>query len=67
MTFTELECVLILACAVLAWRVTTLQRELDEATEEAEYYSNAIAAIGDGRARVVKRDEHSYEIKETNL
>jgi hypothetical protein len=68
MTFTELEYVLMLACAVLLWRASALRRALDRESARANQYANNLILIHQGKGIVVKDDEGRYMFKqkETN-
>jgi hypothetical protein len=68
MTFTELEYVLMLACAVLLWRASALRRFLDRESDRANRYANDLISIYEGKGSVVKDDEGRYMFKrkETN-
>jgi hypothetical protein len=68
MTFTELEYVLMLACAVLLWRASALRRVLDRESDRANRYANDLISIYEGKGSVVKDDEGRYMFKrkETN-
>ena len=68
MTFTELEYVLLLACAVLLWRASVANRRADIEAYRANKYANNLISIYEGTGRVVKDDEGRYMFKqkETN-
>jgi hypothetical protein len=68
MTFTELEYVLMLACAVLLWRASAVRRALDRESDRANRYANDLISIYEGKGSVVKDDEGRYMFKrkETN-
>ena len=66
MTFTELEYVLMLACAVLLWRASALRRALDMESYRANKYANFLTAVYEGKGKVIKDDEGRYAFKETN-
>jgi acyl-CoA synthetase (AMP-forming)/AMP-acid ligase II len=57
MTFTELEYVLMLACAVLLWRASALRRALDRESARANRYADNLILIYEGKGSVVKDDE----------
>jgi hypothetical protein len=66
MTFTELEYVLLLACAVLLWRASVASRRADIEAYRANKYANNLIAIYEGKGKVIKDDEGRYTFKETN-
>jgi len=68
MMFTELEYVLLLACAVLLWRASALRRALDRESARANRYADNLILIYEGKGSVVKDDEGRYMFKhkETN-
>jgi hypothetical protein len=63
MTFTELEYVLMLACAVLLWRASALRRALEHEHDRANHYANNLILIHQGKGSVVKDDEGRYMFK----
>ncbi len=63
MTFTELEYVLMLACAVLLWRASAVRRALDRESARANKYADNLIAIYEGKGSVVKDDEGRYMFK----
>jgi hypothetical protein len=63
MTFTELEYVLMLACAVLLWRASALRRALEHEHDRASRYANNLISIYEGKGSVVKDDEGRYMFK----
>ena len=66
MMFTELEYVLLLACAVLLWRASALRRALDRESARANRYADNLILICEGKGKVIKDDEGRYTFKETN-
>ena len=66
MTFTELEYVLMLACAVLLWRLSVMRRALELAVMRADQYASNLIAIYEGKGKVIQDDEGRYTFKETN-
>jgi phage major head subunit gpT-like protein len=68
MTFTELEYVLMLACAVLLWRASVANRRADIESDRANRYAAFLTDLYEGRGSVVKDDEGRYMFKhkETN-
>lgn len=68
MTFTELEYVLMLACAVLLWRASAASRKADYEAERANRYADFLMDVGKGRGHVTKNDEGTwvFKRKETN-
>lgn len=63
MTFTELEYVLMLAVAVLLWRVSAIQRSLDDVRRRADRYVDFLIGVGQGKGTVVKNDEGTWVYK----
>jgi hypothetical protein len=66
MTFTELEYVLMLACAVLLWRVSAANRRADYESHRANKYADNLIAVCHGKGKVIKDGEGRYTFKETN-
>jgi hypothetical protein len=68
MTFTELEYVLMLACAVLLWRASVANRKAEHEAARANTYAEFLTDIGKGQGSVVKNDEGTWTFKrkETN-
>jgi hypothetical protein len=67
MNFTELEYLLMLACAVLLWRASVLTRTLDRETARANQYANNLILIYEGKGKVVKDDDGRYMFQTNQL
>ena len=65
--FTELEYLLMLACAVLLWRASVLTRTLDRETARANQYANNLILIYEGKGKVVQDDDGHYKFQANQL
>lgn len=63
MTFTELEYVLMLAVAVLLWRISAANRRIDWLVARADRYANFLIQVGKGEGRIVLNDNDTFEFK----
>ena len=63
MTFTELEYVLMLAVAVLLWRVSAMSRRIDWLVRRSDRYAEFLIRVGKGEGRIVLNDNDMYEFK----
>jgi hypothetical protein len=64
MTFTELEYVLMLAVAVLLWRVSSMQRRIDQLILASDTYARFLINIGEGKGIVAKNENGNWAYKE---
>jgi hypothetical protein len=65
MTFTELEYVLMLACAVLMWRNASMKLWAKREEHRANKYANWLVGVYKNKGKIVHKDD-SYYFEETN-
>ena len=65
MTFTELEYVLMLAVAVLLWRLSVANRRIDWLIRRSDRYAEFLIKVGKGEGRIVLNENDNYEFKPT--
>ena len=63
MTFTELEYVLMLAVAVLLWRISAANRRIDWLVRRSDRYAEFLISVGKGEGHIVLNDNDMYEYK----
>jgi hypothetical protein len=63
-TFTELEYVLMLAVAVLLWRISAASRRIDWLVRRSDRYAEFLIKVGKGEGRIVLNDNDMYEYKD---
>ena len=63
MTFTELEYVLMLAVAVLLWRLSVANRRIDWLVLRSDRYAGFLIKVGKGEGRIVLNENDNYEFK----
>lgn len=63
MTFTELEYVLMLAVAVLLWRISAASRRIDWLVRRSDRYAEFLILVGKGEGHIVLNDNDMYEYK----
>lgn len=63
MTFTELEYVLMLAVAVLLWRLSVANRRIDWLITRADKYAGFLIKVGKGEGHIVLNEDDMYEFK----
>jgi len=64
-TFTELEYVLMLAVAVLLWRISSANRRIDWLIRRSDKYAEFLIRVGKGEGRIVLNDDDMFEFKST--
>jgi len=62
-TFTELEYVLMLAVAVLLWRISSANRRIDWLVRRSDRYAEFLIKVGKGEGRVVVNSDDMFEFK----
>lgn len=63
MTFTELEYVLLIAVAVLLWRISSANQRIDWLVRRSDRYADFLIRVGRGEGRVVLNDDDTFEFK----
>lgn len=63
MTFTELEYVLMLAVAVLLWRISVANRRIDWLVRRSDRYAEFLINVGKGEGHIVLNENDNYEYK----
>lgn len=63
MTFTELEYVLMIAVAVLLWRISTANRRIDFLIRRSDRYAEFLIQVGRGEGDIVLNENDVFEFK----
>jgi hypothetical protein len=62
-TFTELEYVLMIAVAVMLWRMSAMSRRIDWLVLRSDRYADFLIKVGKKEGRVILNENGIYEFK----
>lgn len=60
MNFTDLEYLLMLACAVMMWRNSVLRNAAAQEERRANKYANWLVGVYEKKGKIVQRDDSYY-------
>ena len=66
MNFSDLELTLLLAMAVLLWRIRVLTKEYDDVVDQSNRYAQGLILVAKGEATVVTKPEGIYLVRKNH-